>query len=599
MKRSALILFALLSMPLAQPAIPDYGRGAARVAVGERRVALVIGNSGYRHINHLDNPGNDARLIAKTLKGLGFQLVGGDALLDLDRPKMEAAVQAFGRDLGADSVALFYYAGHGNEISGTNYLLPVDANPFKPSDFDFQTLNATTVLRLMQDAGTRLNIVILDACRDNPFSGRGLRGSQAGLGVMEPPEGTLIAYAAGIGKKAKDGPPNGNSPYTAALAKAMAESGLRLWDTFNTVGLTVKEDTGGVQTPWISNEPIKGVFCFAGCADATPLAAPEPSPAVKEQNFWDDIKNSQNPADFQAYLEQFPSGLHAGLAHNKVGAGSKPALEGSKPALQVGTGLEPAPTEQNPLPPGEGRVRVRKPTANSDSLTTNPFGIEMASLPGGSFQMGCGPKDGECEKDEKPRHAVTVKPFAIGKTEVTQGQWQAVMGSAPPELYFKDCGADCPVERVSWNDVQEFIQTLNQKTGAHYRLPSEAEWEYACRAGHDTLYCGGNDLGAVAWHGGNAGGKTHPVGGKAANPFGLYDMSGNVWEWLQDCYHDSYQGAPSDGSAWVDGIICASDRRAVRGGSWSGVPQNLRSASRDGGDPAYRYILNGFRLAQD
>ena len=104
MKRSALILFALLSMPLAQPAIPDYGRGAARVAVGERRVALVIGNSGYRHINHLDNPGNDARLIAKTLKGLGFQLVGGDALLDLDRPKMEAAVQAFGRDLGADSV---------------------------------------------------------------------------------------------------------------------------------------------------------------------------------------------------------------------------------------------------------------------------------------------------------------------------------------------------------------------------------------------------------------------------------------------------------------------------------------------------------------
>ena len=196
--------------------------------------------------------------------------------------------------------------------------MSLTANPFKPSDFDFQTLNATTVLRLMQDAGTRLNIVILDACRDNPFSGRGLRGSQAGLGVMEPPEGTLIAYAAGIGKKAKDGPPDGNSPYTAALATAMAESGLKLWDTFNTVGLTVKEDTGGVQTPWISNEPIKGVFCFAGCADAAPVAAPEPSQAAKEQSFWDDIKNSSDPADFQAYLEQFPNGLRAGLARNNI-----------------------------------------------------------------------------------------------------------------------------------------------------------------------------------------------------------------------------------------------------------------------------------------
>lgn len=240
-------------------------RGAARVPAEARRVALVIGNSDYVHAARLENPVNDAHLIAETLRSLGFELVGGKEMLDLDKAGMDKAVQAFGRDLGPGSVALFYYAGHGNELGGNNFLLPVDANPFKPSDYDFQTLNAVAVLRQMQDAGTRLNIVILDACRDNPFGGRGMRAAAAGLASMEPPEGTLIAYAAGVGKKAQDGPPGGNSPYTGKLAKAMAHQGWTLWETFNEVGLEVKAYTGGVQTPWISNEPIKGEFCFAGC----------------------------------------------------------------------------------------------------------------------------------------------------------------------------------------------------------------------------------------------------------------------------------------------------------------------------------------------
>jgi len=300
------------------------GRGLARLPLDEQRVALVVGNSDYAHAGHLDNPDNDARLIAKTLQGQGFTLVGGKALLDLDKRRMDEAVQAFGRELAPGSVALFYYAGHGNEIGGTNYLLPVDANPYKPSDFDFQTLNATAVLRQMQDAGTRLNIVILDACRDNPFSGRGLRAAAAGLASMEPPEGTLIAYAAGVGKKAQDGPRDGNSPYSAALAQAMAQTGLPLWQTFNTVGLRVKEATGGTQTPWISNEPIKGEFCFAGCVgmadadveaklraaeerirqlesakQAAPNPLESPAPAVKQPP-----KSVPEPADLSIEIEQ-------------------------------------------------------------------------------------------------------------------------------------------------------------------------------------------------------------------------------------------------------------------------------------------------------
>ena len=237
------------------------------------------------------------------------------------------------------------------------------------------------------------------------------------------------------------------------------------------------------------------------------------------------------------------------------------------------------------------------------------FGIEMVTLPGGTFQMGCGPKDGECVdyENEKPRHHVTVPAFAMAKTEITQGQWQAVMGSAPPELHFKDCGKDCPVEHVSWDEVQEFIKTLNQKTGGHYRLPSEAEWEYACRAGQDTLYCGGNDPDEVAWYGGmdlleeveygNSGDKPHPVHGKQANAFDLYDMSGNVWEWVQDCYHDSYQGAPVDGSAWSGGAECAFNFRVDRGGSWDDNPLLLRSGNRVSDNLAFGNI--GFRLARD
>lgn len=509
-------------------------RGLARVPANEKRVALVIGNSGYRHAGHLDNPDNDARLIAKTLQGLGFGLVGGKALLDLDKKAMDEAVQAFGRELGPDSVALFYYAGHGNEIGGTNYLLPVDANPFKPSDFDFQTLNATAVLRQMQDAGTRLNIVILDACRDNPFGGRGLRAAATGLASMEPPAGTLIAYAAGVGKKAQDGPPDGNSPYSAALAQAMAQTGLPLWQTFNAVGLRVKETTGGVQTPWISNEPIKGEFCFAGCAKT---------------------EDSQADAKLKAAQERIRQ------------------LE----AMQAAPDLPPAPA----------------PKTNAVSMD---FGIKMVSLSGGSFQMGCGPKDGECNDDEKPRHPVQVPAFAIGQTEVTQGQWKAVMGSNPS--HFKDCGYDCPVEGVSWDDVQAFIQKLNAKTHRHYRLSSEAEWEYACRAGKETLYCGGDNPDAVAWYGNNAGGKTHPAKGEQPNAFGLYGMSGNVYEWVQDCYHDGYQGAPADGSAWDGGTVCASGRRGIRGGSWDNIPQLLRSAFRNWFRPDVAFSFLGFRLAR-
>lgn len=170
------------------------------------------------------------------------------------------------------------------------------------------------------------------------------------------------------------------------------------------------------------------------------------------------------------------------------------------------------------------------------------------------------------------------KKFEIGKYDVTQGEWKAVMGNKPS--HFRNCGDNCPVEQVSWNDVQTYIQLLNTVTGKQYRLPTEAEWEYACYGGSRTEYCGGNNLDSVGWYNGNSGSQTHPVGQKQANGYGLYDMSGNVWQWMSDCYDSSCSG------------------RVLRGGSWGSNPRRGRAADRDWYVPATRSYYFGFRISR-
>ena len=215
-----------------------------------------------------------------------------------------------------------------------------------------------------------------------------------------------------------------------------------------------------------------------------------------------------------------------------------------------------------------------------------PYCADMVVIPAGSFDMG------SSSGNEAPIHRVTInRAFAIGKTEITQAQWKTIMGSNPSD--FANCGGNCPVEQVSWNDAKQFIQKLNARTGKQYRLPTEAEWEYACRAGAHQEYCGSDDDERVAWYGGFFGG-THAVAAKQANAWGLYDMSGNVWEWVEDSYHDNYNGAPNDGSAWQgDGA-----ERVLRGGSWSDIPQGGRAAFRIRLEPAYSDFMIGFRLAR-
>lgn len=234
------------------------------------------------------------------------------------------------------------------------------------------------------------------------------------------------------------------------------------------------------------------------------------------------------------------------------------------------------------------------------NVMDDPFQGYWVSLPGGSYTMGCTVEHEPCDGSgaELPTHQVTVKPFFIGKTEVTQKQWLAVVGGDNPSPWI-NCGDDCPIETISWNDINDiFIPALKRKTGRDHRLPSEAEWEYAARADTNTRYAGSDSLYLVAWYfiaPGNPG-KPQRVAQLLPNKFGLYDMAGNNWEWMEDDWHENYDGAPTDGSAWIDNP--RADERTLRGGSWGSGTHRNRISFRYGGQPTDFSDNIGFRLVR-
>jgi sulfatase modifying factor 1 len=256
---------------------------------------------------------------------------------------------------------------------------------------------------------------------------------------------------------------------------------------------------------------------------------------------------------------------------------------------------DPIPIEQPPTP-GVAPKPEPKPTVStpkpSGTYTDPVTGMKFVFVKGGSFQMGDTFGDGS--PNERPVHEVVVRDFYIGKFEVTQGQWEKVMGSNPS--HFKR-GGNYPVESVSWNDVQEFIQKLNQRTGNNYRLPTEGEWEYAARSGDEEEKWAGtsseSELAEYGWYDKNAGGSTHPFGQKKPNGLGLYDMTGNVWEWCQDLYDENYyRNSPRDNPKGPD----SGQYRVLRGGSWGNSPWGMRASNRIWDERTDRNNDNGFRL---
>ena len=225
-------------------------------------------------------------------------------------------------------------------------------------------------------------------------------------------------------------------------------------------------------------------------------------------------------------------------------------------------------------------------------LDTRDEEIEMVFVEGGTFMMGCTKEqEGDCHNDEKPVHQITLSSFRIGKYAITQGQWEAVMGNNP--AYFAK-GDNYPVENVSWEDAQEFIRKLNIKTGRNYRLPTEAEWEYAARGGKKSAgyrYSGSNTINNVSWNASNSGDSTHPVGLKSPNELGIYDMSGNVWEWCGDW------SAPYSASAQTNPTgVSSGSYRVLRGGSWRAPGEDCRVTFRYDVNPSDHYYSLGLRL---
>lgn len=513
---SSLVVVSLLALPA--------------LAANETRVALVIGNTAYTGEERLTNPVNDARALADSLRKVGFELVDGKPLLDLNKQETEKAIQRFGRAIRGADVALFFYSGHGTQVDEKNYIVPVGAVIQTKSDVKYNFVSADFVLQEMDESKSKTNIIILDACRNNPFASKGFRGSARGLAAMDAPRNTLIAYATAPGKTASDAPTQGNSPYSAALSKNLLEPGQTIEEVFRKVRKDVYRSTNGEQSPWESTNLYDAFYFIPPTAATAQQATPPVDPEVV---YWQSIVNSNNLASFEAYLNKYPQGQFASLAKVKI------------------ADLKPKPQPQSVSTPSSIQQPATTQAASTSSLPkvgdiwTEPVtGMKFVWVPGGTYEMGCGSWAKECSDDEKPVHTVTVNGFWLGIYEVTQGQWKKVMGNNPSKVR----SDEYPVEQVSWDDVQKFLSKLNKPNGSKFRLPTEAEWEYAARSGgKNEIYSGGNDFKSVArWHDVKAYDPkkyalTYSVGGMSPNGLGLYDMSGNVGEWVADFYsEDAY-----------------------------------------------------------
>ena len=499
-----------------------------------KRVALVIGNGDYRNpdsLPRLVNPANDAEDMAAALRGFGFEVI---VKKDVNLEDMSTAIAEFGRRIGNGDAALFYFAGHGIQVKGQNYLMPVDARIESEAQVPFQGINVNQLLEEMDNAQSRVNIVMLDACRNNPLSGKFRSGATRGLAVpASMPKGTVIVYATDPGNTALDGGGR-NGLFTSGLLSAFKGSDLSLQAVLLNASKMVEQGSGGRQTPYVNGpETLKADFHFGQDAHAASLEPVPVAPPVHiktkdeiEQDAWEAAQQENSEESYGRYLKGYPSGRYAGLAK-----------------------------------------------ARKEKLKAVPA---MVAIPGKNFAMG--------------KYLVTRGEFAkfVQETGYDAGndckvfngtEWKQGGNWCSPGFGQDDSH---PVVCVSWNDAQAYVQWLSRKTGKSYRLPTEEEWQAACDGGSQTEYCGSNNIDAVAWYAGNSGNTTHPVGRKQANGYGLYDMSGNVWERMTDFYNSNH---PDTG-------------RALRGGSWNSAPHYGRAVIRHFSEEAERNSYSGFRLAR-
>jgi len=495
-----------------------------------QKFALVIGNSNYSGISRLNNPANDANDMEDALRALGFNV---EKVIDGSRQQMENAVIQLKQNLSRqnNTYGFFFYAGHGVQSNGENYLIPVNADISSENSLRDRAVSLNWILAEFKDARNAFNFIVLDSCRDNPFSWN--RSGTRGLTVVShAPQGSIIFYATSDGRPAQDGTGR-NGLFTAQLLINLRTHDLEITEVIRRTGAAVSQASGGTQIPAVYNQ-----FFATAYLGSQPSPNPSPSPA-------------------------------------------------------------PSPTPQ-PAPVPSFLVHIQ----------------------GGTFTMGS-PASQIARNYDEIQHQVTVSSFYMGKFEVRQREYIEIMGTNPSSF---TGDLNRPVELVSWFDAVEYCNRLSQREGLTpaymisgsennrtvtwnrsangYRLPTEAEWEYACRAGTATPFNTGNNIttSQANYNGypynNNAIGedrqRTTPAGSFPPNAWGLYDMHGNVSEWCWDWYGDYASEAQNNPTGSAYGSY-----RVLRGGNWFSAAQSLRSASRGSNFPDYVFYTSGFRIARN
>lgn len=574
----ALALLALVS-PLA-PAAAQTADGATA------RVALVIGNAAYREAA-LANAATDARAVADVLRQGEFDLVSAE---NTDRAALERAMTTFRSKLRRGAHVVVFYSGHAVQFRGRNFLVPVDAQIRGAADaaraaFDLdQLVDALIVSRPASAA------IVLDAARDNPW--QAALGAGKGLAAIERIENIAVMAPVAPGRTVAETPGRTN-PAIEEWLKAIRTPDLDMTTALTRTRDAVARSTRRTQRVWISSPPAAGlVVTPTGRPVAVALntrsvigAPPPPGPQSDqlgpyELSFWETIRNSRNPAEYRAYLDAYPNGRFTALARTREQLYRNPAQDGAAPAVA------------SAQPP-----RAAAPPKTARDCDDCP---ELALIPAGSFEMG----SNEMFEFEKPVRSVTIgSAFYIGTREVTFEEWDACVaqGGCSHRPGDRNLGrGKRPVTDIHWNDAGAYLVWLSLKTGRKYRLPTEAEWEYAARAGTKTSYPWGNavDKERANCNGCNAQPRRQAseVGQFPANGFGLYDMAGNAAEWVADCWSENYRASPRDGSAYSPP---GCRERVLRGGSFNNDPRYLRSAARFKYEADVRFYTNGFRVLRE
>jgi formylglycine-generating enzyme required for sulfatase activity len=623
---------AVLAPASAAPAAAPPG--VSPVAHAGHRAALVIGNADYG-AQPLPGAARDASAMSAALAALGFDVT---RRANLDAAAMRQAIDDFATRLGPRDTALVYFAGHGVQAGGEALLVPLDARERAPATLIEKGLATREIVgRLARARPEAANLVVLDMCLSDPFD------PSLTLRWTLPPR-TLVAYAAAPGGEAAEDTRNGR--YTAALLQAFgAQSGITA-NAFEVAASQVAEQSRGAQRPWIASSldheftiatasremdmTAANAFDHAGSASFQPVRTrgilPKDSNEQYELTFWDSIKESTYPSDYEAYLKAYPNGRFATLAKARIerlraSGSAKPATSApAAPPAATATPAAPAPKPAPATPAAAAPEKARSAASSATATATAAARPAVKTATGeikdcptcpvlipispGSFTMGSNNDD----PAEKPPHKVAIAhPYAIGKTEVTVEQWNACVDAgactriAPDSESNGTPAANAPMRNISWDDAQVYVKWLSKVGGKPYRLPTEAEWEYAARGGTHSTYWWGEQMKkgtADCKDCGDPYSAQAPtqVGSFTPNPFGLYDMNGSVWEWVADCWHGSYKGAPADGRTWDDPSCSV---RVIRGGSWREGASYMQSATRFKYSASVRQSQNGFRVVRE